>query len=477
MRMLERTTWLVGGRVASDLLALAFYVALARTFGQEGIGDYAFAFAIAAFFGLGVELGLPPLLTREIARRPEGIHDYFGTVTALQLGLTLLLGVALLGFCTLSGYSPPLTALVLLAFADTALRGTGRSYIAYLEAVEAMDRSALTEVFSRLATVAAGYALLLAGAPLAIIMLAHVLGAAVYLGLAYRWLVERFGSPRPGFDHRLLGRTVLAALPFMGTVALYELYAKIDVVMLHRWIDSAEAGVYAVAVRLVTAPIALSFLVGAAMYPTLSRETAEERDVRVALFLGTLRWLGVLAVAGGIVLASIGDRLVVLLFGDAFAESGRIARWMSIIFVVQFMGMPYWRLLYARNRERAVLGLQAASLLLNVALNVLLIPRWGAFGALWASVVSEVFVVAAFHRKATALVPAPYAVKAVRLALAGAAGVGVGLGTRGLLAWPLVGILAGLVFGGLVVVFGLVGPRDLRTIRKGLSTRGLGSSR
>lgn len=125
-----------------------------------------------------------------------------------------------------------------------------------------MDRSALQEVFSRLAVVGVGFALRLSGASLPVIMTAHVLGAVLYVGLAYGWIAERFGRPRVTFDGMMLRRTMLAALPFVTTVALYELYAKVDIVMLHRWIDSAEAGVYAVAVRLVTAPIALSLLAG-----------------------------------------------------------------------------------------------------------------------------------------------------------------------------------------------------------------------
>lgn len=469
--MLERTTWLVGGRLASDAMALVFYIALARVFGQGGIGDYSFAFAIAAFFGLGVQLGLPALLTREVARHPQRVHDYFGTVVALQAGLSLCLGGAALWLCMVFGYARPLTALVLLAFVDTALRGIGRSFAAYLEGVEAMDRSALLEVFSRLVVVGVGIALLLGGASLQVIMTAHVLGGGLYLGLSYYWVAERFGRPRPTFDARLLGRTVLAALPFVATVALYELYAKIDIVMLHRWVDSSEAGIYAVAVRLVTAPIALSFLAGAAMYPALSRDTSSKGEDRRALFLGTLRWLGLLGVVGGVVLATIGDRLVVLLFEDAFRRSGDIARWMSIVFMVQFVGMPYWRLLYASDREGLVLRLQAVSLMLNIGLNVLLIPLWGAYGALWASVASETFIVGAFHRKATDVVSAPYRPKALRLGVAGMTGLVVGLWTRGVVVWPIAGAFAVISFAGLAAALGLVRLRDLKAIGGGRPRR------
>lgn len=467
MKMLERTSWLVGGRLASDVMALVFYIALARVFGQDGIGDYSFAFAIAAFLGLGVELGLPSLLTREIARRPQRVHAYVGSVMALQAGLALFLAGGAFLLCRVSGFSGPLTALVLLAFADAAFRGTGRSFAAYLEGVEAMDRTALLEVFSRMAVVGIGMALLLGGASLPVIMLAHALGGGLYLGLAYHWVAERFGRPRPSFDPHLLKRTIIAALPFVASVALYELYAKIDIVMLHRWIGNAEAGLYAVAVRLATAPIALSFLAGVAMYPALSRDTADEHENRRALFLGTLRWLGLLGVAGGVVLATIGDRLTVVLFADAFERSGDLARWMAIVLVVQFAGMPYWRLLHAFDREVIVVRLQAVSLALNIGINVALIPLWGAYGALCASVISEVFVVGAFHRRAAEIIAAPYLAKALRLALAGATGLAVGLLARGVVAWPIAGVLAAISFAALAAVLGLVRLRDLEAIVPG----------
>ena len=63
--MLKKTTWLLSGRIIADGLSFVFYLALARTFGKVGIGNYSFAFAVAALFGLVVQFGLRNLVTRE----------------------------------------------------------------------------------------------------------------------------------------------------------------------------------------------------------------------------------------------------------------------------------------------------------------------------------------------------------------------------------------------------------------------------
>lgn len=464
MRMLTRTTWLVGGRLASDAMALIFYIALARTFGQGGIGDYSFAFAIAAFLGLGVELGLPPLLTRDIARDPSRIQEHFGNVIALQVILAIALGLALLLVGRLAQFDATLMALVLLAFIDAALRSQGRTFAAFLEGVEAMDRSALLEVISRFSMVVAGLSLLLAGAPLTVIMVAHVLGASVYLGLSYKWMVVRFGRPRFRAHPQLMWRTTLAALPFLGGAALYELYARVDIVMLHRWMGSAEAGIYAVAVRLVTTPIVLSFLTGAAMYPALARGAANSDASHRLLFLKTLKWLGILGMMGALLLASIGDRVVLLLFEEAFEESGRIVRWMSIIFLVQFVRTPYWNLLNATNRERTALWLRAVSLIVNISLNILLIPIWGAYGALWASSISETIVLVWLHIATASLMPGRYIGDAWRLLLAGAIGLALGLLLRGFVEWPWAGMASVGAFVVVAVLAGLITRRDVEDL-------------
>ena len=460
MKILQMTTWLVGGRAVGDVLSFVFYIALARRFGESGVGDYSFAFALAALFGLGVEFGLRPLITREVARDPERARPYAMTLFAVQAGLGLLLGAGLIGLALAGGYSPDVRALLILAYLGIALRSIGVSFVAYLEAVEAMDKSALLEVIGKLAVAAVGLFFVLGGFPLTTVMAAHVVGGVVYLVMAVIWARSRFGSLLGRFDPQLARSTLIAALPFLGATALYELYTRIDVLMLHSLIGEAETGRYAVAMRLATAPVVLANLTGFAIYPHLSRN--DPGGAR--LFLRSLKWLGMIGMAGALVLLTAGDSLLLVLFGADFALSADIVRWLAILLFVQFVGVPYWRFLYAANRERGVLLLQGLSLGLNVLLNALLIPRWGAYGAAGASIASNILLTGSFQWACASLVPAPYARMSVRLLAAGGFGAGVGISMQAVLPWYVVAPATLVAFAAAASLMRIFTARDYQAL-------------
>lgn len=471
MKMFTKTSWLVAGRVVGDGLSFGLYLLIARTFGEQGVGEYSFAFAVAALLVLGVEFGLHPLLTRNVARSPQLARQSAFSILTVQVVLTVILGGFLGAWIFIAGYGPSVSWLLLLAFAGMALRALAITFVAFLEAVEAMDRSALAEVISRAVIASVGVALIVAGTSLQAVMSAHVVGGAVYVGVTAVWVVRRFGFPVPRLDSELALRLFRSALPFVGAAALYEMYARVDILMLHELAGAAETGQYAVAVRLVTAPVVLANLAGRAMYPNLSRASASSDKGR-RLFLVTLKWLGITAMAGAVLLMTVGDRVLILLFGDQYGQAGGLVPWLTFVFFVQFVAVAHWRLLFAMDRESTVLKLQGASVGLNLILNVALIPVLGALGAALASITSELLMAIAFHALCSRIFRARYLASFARLSLAGVAGVTVGVVAIDMVAWPVAGALALLTWFGFVLLVRLIGPGEWEFLRRNLIPAG-----
>jgi O-antigen/teichoic acid export membrane protein len=471
--MLKKTSWLLFGRIVSDGLSFIFYITLARTYGEAGIGDYSFAFAMAALFSLGVEFGFRPLITRNVARKPELVAKYRSNLVAVQAGLAIAIGMGLYVFSMFAAYSSQVYFLLILAFIGMSLRAIGLSFVAILEAMEAMDKSAILEVVARLAIVALGFTLVLAGARLQTVMISQVVGGIAYLGLAMYWVRQQFGPLTFKIDPGFIRTTLYAAMPFVGVSILYEVYARVDLIMLHHFIGEAETGQYAVAVRFVTTPLVLAFLIGVAMYPTLSRGSGRDSAEGKALFLSTLKWLGILGMAGAVMLITIGDRVVVVLFGQEFAGSGELVRWMAILFFIGFVRVPYDRLLLATNRERTQLRIQGLSVGLNLTANLFLIPKWGAFGAVWASILSELVLLVALHLSCVRLVTARYTTIASRLLLAGGSGLAIGILAREFAPWPIIAGLVIIVFTGAAVAIRVITVKDRRRLSTALKASSL----
>jgi O-antigen/teichoic acid export membrane protein len=361
------------------------------------------------------------------------------------------------------GYSPVLTGYLVLAFVALALFNLGVTFAAFLEAVGAMYLSALAGLVQKGTVIAVGIALILSDASLAAVMGAHVLAGGIYLAVAWRWARRRFGSFRMTYSSKLARELFVAAMPFLATAALWQVYSKVDVVMLRLMHGDMATGLYASAYKLVSAPVFVAALVGVAVFPTLSRAATTDLPEMKRVFRDTLRALAVIGLAGGVLLATAGDGLQVALFGAEFVESGVLVRWMAPLFVLEFLTVPVWRVLLAMDRERTLLVLRVFSVGLNVALNVVLIPVYGAMGAVASSLISEGLLALAQFILCARLVPG--LVRAGRgwaLAAIGAVAFGAGLFARTLMPWPLVALLVGVILAFLAAIFGLVSPSEIR---------------
>lgn len=459
-----RASWLLGGRIVGDAGQFVYYLLLAHTFHASGVGNYSFAFAIASFLYLAVEFGLRDLLTRRIARDPDQASEIGMTIVLTQAALTvLLLGVLLVGG-RLLGYSTTLITYMALAFVALCLYVIGITFTAFLEGVGAMQLSALAGVIQKAVLLVVGVSLILGGASLAAVIGAHVVAGAAYLAAAWWWARRRFGPFRKTYRPDLARKLFMAALPLLATAALWEIYSRIDIVMLHTFRGDHETGLYAAAYKLMSTPLFVAELVGVAVFPTLAGSAAADAQERDRVFRETLRTLAILGLAGGVLLFTAGDGLQVLLFGSGFARSGELARLMAPLFAIEFMMVPLWRLLLAMDRERTLMWLRVASVALNAGLNFELIPRFGAMGAIFSSLISEGLLAVAQLTLCMRIVPSPLGGRGLLLGLVGALAAGAGAVVRNLLPWPLAAIAAALVFAGLTFGTGLVRPAEVADV-------------
>jgi len=96
----------------------------------------------------------------------------------------------------------------------------------------------------------------------------------------------------------------------------------------------------------------------------------------------------VLAAAAISIGISVGAPLIVRLYGEQFAPSAPMLAVLIWSEIAIFFGGMFGNALCAAGLERFAVWPMAAGAVLNVGLNIVLIPRWGAMGACWATVIS-----------------------------------------------------------------------------------------
>lgn len=362
--------------------------------GQLGLVPYGFfntALNIALLFGVLADLGFSILTVREMNRAPERADETFArlTMTRLFAGACVVLAASVTS--RLLGYPDVVRDGVLLLTLSAVVSGMTLQFGAYFQArLEAakLAWSLLAGVLMRFAL--AAFLILAWGTPLRSVFFSYLIGALIGLAVsvwlargalpAFRLSSLRFFGFRPAF--------VLGLFAVLGVV-----HFRVDVLLLSLLRSPADVGAYGIAVRVYEAFLAVYLAFAAAFYPVMARAFRRNDETEARRLLQN-SFDGLSGISFGIVpLGMIGAPLAILLLsGSPVAASVDVLR-------VLVFGLPaifasiFGLVLILLGHERLMVALLSGAVVLNVLLNLLLIPAGGAVGAAVATVGSELFSV------------------------------------------------------------------------------------
>jgi O-antigen/teichoic acid export membrane protein len=170
-------------------------------------------------------------------------------------------------------------------------------------------------------------------------------------------------------------------------VAVQALHRS-DVVLLGFLGGPADVGLYVPVLRIVEVSGFVLTVVGSYYIPVSTEFVAAGDWAQLQLAFSTLaRWATVLASPLLAVLIVVPEPLLVLLFGNQLAGAGDIARILAVGYAVHVVAGNNGPTLIALGRTRAIGVRSAIALVVNIGLNLLLIPALGVLGAAVATTV------------------------------------------------------------------------------------------
>jgi O-antigen/teichoic acid export membrane protein/peptidoglycan/xylan/chitin deacetylase (PgdA/CDA1 family) len=369
-----------------------FFVAvllIARSLGPANRGSFAFVSVAALIVGSLAPLGIGPALAvlaaREPARRPElaGTAVGWGLLTGAVAGLLIILAGSVLQSHLPEGVDA--FAIALAAIAAMCAATSGLSY-SVLQGSNQFHRQAIVTGAAPWAYVAILVAARLTGnldlhTAIAAWMLYWAMLAAG--GVVVAALTLGLGRPRPETIRASLG---FGARAWFGTLSLI-LNARVDQVLMGFLATEAALGIYAVAVNVSEVLLYLPAIVGTVLLPAVA-SSAPERTLSTTT--AAARQLLLVTAVCGVVAAVLAPPLIPLVFGDAFAGAvtpflwllpGTLGYALLIVFASALTGSG----LPGRSSAAWLIAL-----LTGVALDLALMPRFGADGA--AAAASAAFV-------------------------------------------------------------------------------------
>jgi len=382
--LLRSGTLTLASRLVVFLLSLVAGIILARTLGPGGRGQYALALLGPSLIVLVANLGVSNALTYHLARRTFQVDQLIGQVIPLALILggiataVFIVVIALFGRGLLPGV--PLN-LVFIAAASVPLAlffyfslsfSQGLEKFAAFNSLYMVNAAALVVFLVPLFVLRGNVTVAVAAWSLSWIPTAG-------LGLLFlaRWGRLNFGLD-PAVSRTLLRFGIVGYASFLTTFLNFRL----DTFLVNLFANASQVGFYAVAVSLAETIWYISTSATTVLTPRVAAGESTESDATTGLVSRAVVGMSLIA---AIVLALVAPLLVQVLFGTAFQPSV-VAVWLLLPGIVALSNARVLAgYLLGRNRQQVDLAASLAGLVVTVALDLLLIPRYGFAGAAIAS--------------------------------------------------------------------------------------------
>ncbi|TDN37151.1 lipopolysaccharide biosynthesis protein [Hymenobacter sp. UV11] len=444
---------------------------------QDRIGHSAFGL-VAACSALTIvvatlaDLGLTQFTVQRLAAEPGFADSEFptllpmrGLLTVGALGLLLAVGWGL-------GYRGGQLTLLAAVGVGLLLTQYGQFLRAPVQARQHFNTDAVLSVLEKLLAFGLVMGLLLSGQLELSSYVGARLAAAAFTAILFFGLLRRlFGRLPHRWPRRRAARKLLrGSLPFALIALLYGINERVDMVLLERLSSPTQAGYYAGAYRWLDAAMMYAWTVLPLFFARFAHASARPRELRQLLWLGQR----IVAVPLLLVVAFVLFRGEVLFWQFSHSDTHALTR-MTLCLKVLFLNVLvhafcaiYSTLLTSTRHQRAVSWLVTFSILLNIALNLLLLPRHGALAAaantLLSAVVVSVGYVWLVARRMDIAVPW-HILSRLALAFGLLCGGWFLAQTYLTLAWWLETGLMSLFFAALLPLTGLVQRRELKFLR------------
>lgn len=392
-RLFLNTFFQILGRAGVVFFSLLTTARLTRELGQAGYGVYGLiTTAIAVFFSFA-DWGTQMIASREAAKNPAQKAVIFGDCLFFRSLLGLLASGFFLIFIflnpSLSGFRSPAAwaSLILIFF---SLKTTAEIIF---QVELKMHFTALTELLA-----AAAFWLILQFNPS--LSLGKTVGAllfSAFLSAVFGFFLSlRLVKPRFSFARSRLVFFARESFTMGALLTVFAVYNRLDVFFLQSLQGNEAVGVYLLAYKVHDNLILAAAYFMTAFFPVIagfanSSSQFKSSQLRRILSQGwDLLFAMALAVIGGVYLFS--PLIVRVLGGETFSASAPVLRILVFATALGYLNHFTGYSLAALGWQQTHLKFGLLALVFSFFLNWFLVSRFSVFGAAWATVLTELFV-------------------------------------------------------------------------------------
>jgi O-antigen/teichoic acid export membrane protein len=384
--IVQNSGFLLLNGIATNILSLFALLYIAHYLGPTNYGTYTFVFAFIYFFSFIPDMGIHQILVREAAKEPEKAGKLIGNGTIMQICLSLVALFLAFVLINVINFPPSTKSALYIASLGLLITGTGAYGIIY-EAKLRMEYSLLFNLANRIVFLVFIFLAIANNLELNVFIFASVLATFIH-NLLMILFAKKLVNVSFDVDISLMKQLVKEAIPIAIASVFTVIYFRIDVLMLSFLRGDTEVGFYSAAYRLTEALVFLPTVITTSTFPLMSKYYKDSFDSFSFAYTRTFKYLFATGLLIAVLVTFASDKIIFIVYGLEYQSSAialQILIWSTaIMFITTLISTTC----VSSGNQQIVSKRAILAALLNVILNLILIPWIGYIGAAIATVLS-----------------------------------------------------------------------------------------
>ncbi len=391
-RVAKNTGALIAGTIISKLCLLALFAIAARYIGVAGFGKYTFALSFTALFTILGDMGLNMLAIREVARDRFQIHRYLGNVAILKTILSLVaVGIIFLAINFLN-YPSDTTKVVYIIGSGVFFLSLSQALRWCFQAFQKMEYEALVNIAEGVIMLGFGFPALYLGKGVIGLAWAYFLTYIIIFIFSFLIIIKKFAKPKFEIDFSFWKYLMKAAIPVGLATVFFTIYSNLDTVLLSLMKGDEPVGWYNAGYKLVNTIRFFPTMFFWAIFPVMSEFYKSSIESLKKVFRKSIQYLFLLILPAGVGTTILAPKIIPLFFGEGFEPAILVLQILIWVVVLISLSRVATYCLVAIDKQKITIYIFGIGLVINIILNLILIPKFSYIGAAIAIITAEFII-------------------------------------------------------------------------------------
>ncbi|MEO1436810.1 MAG: oligosaccharide flippase family protein [Bacteroidota bacterium] len=369
--------------------------------GQDEYGVFAVLLSFSYILQTINDFGIQNFNNRNISQHPKLIHKFFPNIISLKIGLSVLYMILTLSVGLLLGYTGFSFRLLVWLAGNQILVTMILYFRSNISGLQYYRWDSFLSSLDRILMLLIGFYLLWVpgkadGVQIEWLVYAQTAAYAITLVVAVLVLLPRMGRIRFRLNPALMLLLLKRSFPYAVLIFLMSMYTRVDQVMLFRLLPdgASQVGIYAAAYRLLDASNMIGFLFAGLLLPMFAFMLGQKQEIGSLVKTGFSAVL-ILSIGVAFYCFFFREALMTLLYDEATEYWSAVLGVLMFSFIAVSGSYIFGTLLTADGQLKVLNYISFGGLVVNVALNFVMILKFKALGAAWVTTITQSFVFSA----------------------------------------------------------------------------------